>query len=61
MRTLKLYAGIILILITVGLLAATFFTDGCSNTVLAVALVLVIVGIALVIFGGKSADKIGGK
>lgn len=61
MRTLKLYAGIILVLIAVGVLAATFFTDGCSNTVLAASLVCVILGIILVVLGGKSADKIGGK
>lgn len=61
MRTLKLYAGIILILVAVCVLAATFFTDGCSNTVLAASLVCVIIGIILVVIGGKAADKIGGK
>ena len=61
MRTLKLYVGIILVLVAVGLLAGTFFTTGCSNTILAVALLCVILGIVLVVLGGKSADKIGGK
>lgn len=61
MRTLKLYAGVILVLIAVVVLAATFFTEGCSNTVLAISLACVVLGIVLVVLGGKAADKIGGK
>lgn len=66
MRTLKQYGGILLILIAVIALAATFFTEqlqdpDMNHIVLAVSAVLVIGGVLLLIFGGKSADKIGGK
>ncbi|MCF0180006.1 MAG: hypothetical protein HUJ97_07170 [Bacteroidales bacterium] len=66
MRTLKLYAGVILILLTVVLLAATFFggqlMDADSNhVILGISIFLILLGVALLIWGGKSADKIGGK
>lgn len=61
MRTLKLYVGVILVLLAVIVLAVTFFTEGCSNTVLGISLLCVVLGIVLVVVGGKSADKIGGK
>lgn len=66
MRTLKLYGGIILILIAVIVLAASFFTGaltsaGSANAILAGSLLAVILGIILIVVGGKSADKIGGK
>jgi len=66
MRTIKLYAGVILILLTVVLLAASFFGESLmdadtNHLILGISLVLVILGIALVVIGGKSADKIGGK
>lgn len=66
MRTLKLYGGIILILIAVIALAVSFFTGaltsaGTANIILAASLLAVIIGIILIILGGKSADKIGGK
>lgn len=66
MRTIKLYAGVILILLTVVLLAVTFFNETLqdselNHTILGVSLGAIIVGIILVVLGGKSADKIGGK
>lgn len=66
MRTLKQYGGSLLILITVIILAASFFTESLQDptvntVVLATSFVLVIAGIILMILGGKSADKIGGK
>lgn len=66
MRTLKQYGGVILILLTVVLLAVSFFTDmlmdaDTNHAVLGVSAALIIIGILLLIFGGKSADKIGGK
>ncbi len=66
MRTLKQYGGVLLILIAVVLLAATFFTEmlqdpNTNHVVLGVSAVLVVGGILALIFGGKSADKIGGK
>lgn len=66
MRTLKLYAGVILVLLTVVLLAVAFFTemlmDATTNhIILGIAIVGILAGIILVILGGKSADKIGGK
>lgn len=66
MRTIKLYAGVILILLTVVLLAVTFFNEALqdadlNHTILGVSLGAIIVGIILVVLGGKSADKIGGK
>ena len=66
MRTLKLYGGIILILISVIVLAASFLTGaltsaGSANAILAGSLLAVILGIILIVVGGKSADKIGGK
>lgn len=65
MRTLKQYGGILLIIIAVGLLAATFYTEmlqdpTMNHVVLGISAALVIVGILSLIFGGKSADKIGG-
>jgi len=65
MRALKQYGGSILILIVVVVLAISFYTealqDASLNTViLAVCFVLVVAGVLLNIFGGKSADKIGG-
>lgn len=66
MRNLKLYAGIILILLTVILLAVTFFQGllmetSTNHIVLGASLALIVVGIILIVLGGKSADKIGGK
>lgn len=66
MKALKQYGGSILILVVCIVLAAMFFTeklqDPDTNTVvLSVSFVLIVVGILLNIFGGKSADKIGGK
>lgn len=66
MRTLKLYGGIILILLAVVVLAVSFFTDaltsaGSANTILAGSLIAVVLGVIFIILGGKSADKIGGK
>lgn len=66
MRALKQYGGSILILLVVVVLAACFFTDALqdeqTNTiVLSVSFVLVVLGVILNIWGGKSADKIGGK
>ena len=65
MRFLKIYGGAILILLTVVLLYI-FFTDPSMdkelyNTLLIVCAVLVVVGVVLMILGGKWADKIGGK
>lgn len=66
MRFLKLYSGVILLLLTVALLAGSFFTGKLGDAelnhiILGISLVLVIVSILLVIFGGKMADKIGGR
>jgi asparagine N-glycosylation enzyme membrane subunit Stt3 len=61
MRFLKQYFGVIVILLAVALLAFNFYSGEPSNTILLVALVMVIVGILLMIFGGRAADKIGGK
>ncbi|MBQ7237777.1 MAG: hypothetical protein IJS20_03190 [Bacteroidales bacterium] len=65
MRFLKIYGGAILILLTVVLLYI-FFTDPSMdkelyNTLLIVCAVLVVIGVVLMILGGKWADKIGGK
>lgn len=66
MRTLKQFGGSILVLLVVIVLAVCFFTDALQDettnkVVLGTSFVLVIVGVLLNIFGGKSADKIGGK
>lgn len=66
MRALKQYGGSILILLVVIVLAVCFFTealqDPTTNTVvLGVSFLLVVAGVLLNIFGGKNADKIGGK
>jgi ABC-type transport system involved in cytochrome bd biosynthesis fused ATPase/permease subunit len=61
MRFLKQYFGVIVILLTVAVMAYVFFSGEMTNTVLLVSLVLIIVGILLMIFGGRAADKIGGK
>lgn len=66
MKALKLYGGSILILLVTIVLAVCFYTnvlqDPTMNTViLSVCFVLIVVGVLLNIFGGKSADKIGGK
>lgn len=66
MRALKQYGGTLLILLVVIVLAVCFFTESLqdpdTNTwVLSVSFVLVVAGVLLNIFGGKSADKIGGK
>lgn len=66
MRTLKQYGGVLLILIAVVLLAATFYTEmlqepDTNHVVLGVSAVLVLAGVLCLILGGKSADKIGGK
>jgi hypothetical protein len=61
MRFLKQYFGVIVILLTVAVLAYFFFTGTMTNAVLGTSLGLIIVGILLMIFGGRAADKIGGK
>ncbi len=66
MRTLKQYGGSILILLAVVLLAVSFYTEmlqdaDTNHAVLGVSAALVVGGVLLLIFGGKSADKIGGK
>lgn len=66
MRTLKQFGGSILVLLVAIVLAVCFFTDSLQDEttnkiVLSTCFVLVIVGVLLNIFGGKSADKIGGK
>ncbi len=65
MRTLKQFGGSILILIVVVILAISFYTDALQDAslntgILSVCFVLVVAGVLLNIFGGKSADKIGG-
>lgn len=66
MRALKQYGGSILILLVVVILAVCFFTealqdDQTNSIVLSVSFLLVVAGVLLNIFGGKNADKIGGK
>lgn len=66
MRTLKQYGGVLLILITVVILAVSFFTDmlqdaDTNHVVLGISALFIVAGVLLLIFGGKSADKIGGK
>lgn len=66
MRSLKQYGGSLLILLAVALLAASFYTDmlkdaDTNHVVLGVAALMVVGGVLLLIFGGKAADKIGGK
>ncbi len=64
MRFLKIYGGAILILLVVVALYVIFNSDmdkEVYNWTLVGCLGLVIVGVLLMIFGGKSADKIGGK
>ncbi len=66
MRTLKQYGGSILILLAVVLLAVSFYTEmlqdaDTNHAVLGAAALMVVGGVLLLIFGGKSADKIGGK
>ncbi len=66
MKTLKQYGGILLILVAVILLAATFFTENLqdpdmNHIVLGISALLVLAGVLCLIFGGKAADKIGGK
>ena len=64
MRFLKIYGGVLLILATVAILFFAF-TGGIEketyNNMLIGCALLIIVGILLLVFGGKSADKIGGK
>ena len=66
MRALKQYGGSILILLAVILLAVSFFTEmlqdaNTNHVVLGISALMVVGGVLLLIFGGKSADKIGGK
>ena len=66
MRTLKQYGGSLLILSAVVLLAISFYTEmlqdaNVNHAVLGVSALMVVGGVLLLIFGGKSADKIGGK
>lgn len=60
MRFLKQYGGVLLILLAVAVLAVAFYMEMMSNEVLGGSLGAIILGIFLMIFGGKSADKIGG-
>lgn len=66
MRALKQYGGSLLILIVVAVLAISFYTGALQNAelntiILGICFILVVVGVLLNIFGGKSADKIGGE
>lgn len=65
MRFLKLYGGALLIIITTIVLYVSFTDDnmdkGVYNWTLVGCAVAVILGVLLMVFGGKSADKIGGK
>ena len=66
MRFLKQYGGVLLILAAVAYLAVMFYTQTLTGEaynygVLAPSVVAVLIGIILMIVGGKSADKIGGE
>lgn len=65
MRFLKIYGGALLILITTIVLYVSFTSDdmdkGVYNWTLIGCGAAVLVGVLLMVFGGKSADKIGGK
>lgn len=61
MRFLKQYLGVFIILLTVAALAYFFYNDAMTNIVLCSSLIAIVVGILVMIFGGRSADKIGGK
>ncbi len=61
MRFLKQYLGVFIILLTVAVLAYFFYSDALTNTILLSSLFAIIVGVLVMIFGGRSADKIGGK
>lgn len=65
MRFLKIYGGALLILITTIVLFVSFTSEdldkGVYNWTLIGCGAAVIVGVLLMVFGGKSADKIGGK
>lgn len=61
MRFLKQYLGVFIILLTVAVLAYFFYNDAMSNAVLFSSLCAIIIGILVMIFGGRSADRIGGK
>ena len=65
MRFLKLYGGALLIIITTAVLFWAFTNDtmdkGVYNWTLIGCAAAVILGVLLMVFGGKSADKIGGK
>lgn len=65
MRFLKQYGGILLILVTVVVLYLVFnvldLDKEVYNWTLVGCLFAVLLGIILLVVGGKSADKIGGK
>jgi hypothetical protein len=65
MRFLKLYGGSILIILAAAVLFILFkvvdIDRGTYNIALVACFVAIVVGVLLNIFGGKSADKIGGK
>ena len=66
MRFLKQYGGVLLILVAVAYLAVMFYTQTLAGEaynygVLAPSFVMILLGIVLMIVGGKSADKIGGE
>lgn len=65
MRFLKLYGGILLILVTVAVLYVCFavveIDKEVYNWILIGGAIAVIAGVVLSFVGGKSADKIGGK
>lgn len=65
MRFLKIYGGVILILASVITLFVCFTAEnmdkGIYNWSLIGCAVVIILGVLLCVFGGKSADKIGGK
>ncbi len=65
MRFLKIYGGALLILITTIVLFVSFTSEDIDKGVYNWTLIgcgsAVIIGVLLMVFGGKSADKIGGK
>ena len=61
MRFLKQYLGVFIVLLTVVALAYFFYTDSITNGILGVSVLAIILGILIMIWGGRLADKIGGK
>ncbi len=65
MRFIKIYGGTILILLATIALYVCFTAEnmdkGVYNWSLVGCFAAIVVGVLLCVFGGKSADKIGGK